>query len=331
MTDMNPEPGQRPCTVSTFRIVAPLYELHQQTVDVKVRAGICSVHFTVVDSSSPPAWTTNNAVIKVLGDNLGSLHNTLVEVLLPGLREMMFSAPGTVPDGQRSAVNILNAVIQQYRHKVPAPQIRPIPYQHARRFDVTYFIDEATEERGGMVSAGLSPEGEPAAVPPADAEIVERIREGLRQGPLLPLWVTLQLDAAADFDAGNNLSGMAHLFISFEMFAHSIFRRLASLAGEVAAIDEFLTPPSGDPPSIYDVMKRCYQMAPSPLKKTKSKRQFDKLFSSFWRHRNDVLHGRPIELTSDLVDSARNDFVELYDWLFTAGRRGPDDGATPSA
>jgi len=192
---------KRPFTLSRFRILVPLYELHEHTVGVPIKAGLAFVHFTIVDSCADPVFkvgATGSASMQVVGDDLGSLHNTLVEVALPGEADMTTMPPiGGIPPGQRSAVNILNAVIEHYRLLASAPQIRPVPYKHVRAFEFVHYHEDGTANAGYFWGPGLSTKGEKANVPKAKMEIVEKVQESALTGPV-PLWASLRLDSYAE-------------------------------------------------------------------------------------------------------------------------------------
>ena len=101
---MKAVPGSRshfPCTLIKFRIVAPLYQLHEQTVRFRVGTGFAFAHFSIVNSGMEPTWTGVGATASIPGDDLGVLHNTIVELVFPGLADM--SPPtkvGGIPLGQ---------------------------------------------------------------------------------------------------------------------------------------------------------------------------------------------------------------------------------------
>jgi hypothetical protein len=206
-------------------------------------------HFTVVDNCKALVFMTiGGAMLAVPGDDIGTLHNTLVEVVLPGLADVSPpKEPGGIPSGHESAINVLNGIIEHYRVLVPAPQIRPVPYKHARSFEFEIHPADGAGTEGFFQAAGLSPKGEAAKVPPAKPEKVAEIQASAKTGPV-PLWVTLKMDAYADFAAGNPLSGMAHLYMSFEMFAHGACRRLGRGMPGAQVVEEFLNPQKASHP-----------------------------------------------------------------------------------
>src|SRR5690606_25833531 len=103
--------------------------------------------------------TVGAAMLTAPGDDAGFFHNTLVEVVLPGIVDVGIVLPdadandaksgvseppswfyqmGQIPDAQRYAVDVLNNVIQHYRVLAGVPQIRPVAYKHARSFEFEF-------------------------------------------------------------------------------------------------------------------------------------------------------------------------------------------------
>ena len=319
-----PEPEGVPFTLFRFRILAPLYELHQQTIEVSLAGGGATyLHFVVVGSQQGQGATckaSSGASLSIPGDDIGSLHNTVIEVVLPGLLDTFPPPPpGVLPEGQRVAVDMLNVVIEHYRLVVSAPQIRRVPYKHARTFDFEHHHGDGKGTEGFVSGFGLSPKGDAAKVPAP--KLTTKIQASVAKGPV-PLWLTLKMDAMADLDAGNLQSGLAHHYMSFEMFAHGTCRRLGKNKPGPDEIEAFLSPKDGEPPSVYRVVSYCHELSGGKKGRGISKTKADKMVTALWKHRNDVLHGRPLKLTPAIVESAVQNYNESVGWMSAAQSAG---------
>ncbi len=291
-------------TISQFRIIPPLYELHQAELHFRLLSGDAAMEFTVVDSGASAAMTAvGPAKLSVPGDDVGVLHNTLVRVHLPGFLRIDMPEAGQVPDVQRTAIDLLNVVIDVYRYVVNAPQIRRIPYRHARGF-MSHYKTHSGETKPGPIMLGgnaLNPSGQPANVSPCNPEVVQRIEQHLRAGPP-PSWIVMLLDAKAEQQSNNTRSCLAHLYMAFEMLLSSQLLRLAKDADKVNEIESFLAPAGKRPPQVRAVLQRFLNLAGGSNKSTLDE------FETFWSYRNDVMHGKEVDLSDDQLQMVLTQF-----------------------
>ena len=279
-------------TTLRFRIMPPLYDLNGAVIEVPTALGMCRVHFVITGSGLSPFQTSGN--VQVVGDDLGTMHNTLVEVELPGLPNIVSKIHGRFPAALVVAVDALNQVIENYRWLAKAPQIRRIPYKHARGFDFEQ-VDATGHGRKGQYRGGnaLKPTGEPADVSAADQSFSNAVQARVRGGRV-PLWASLFSDALADADAGDIHSSFAHFYMSLEMLINSACYKLGEAAVGRAAVDAFMLPSKGHPPNVYQRRDRILEWAEGDQE---SKKAFIEKFDTTWKHRNDLLHGRDLKLS----------------------------------
>jgi hypothetical protein len=303
-------------TKITFRILPPLYELNRAVVSIPTRGGDVRLSFLITESGQSLASQVTGSV-SVPGDDLGSIHNTIVTAEIPELVPVWPTGahrPGGLPEGQRIVVNLLNRVLGYYRLRV-APQIRPVPPIHARGFKFTQ-TDEQGNVREGIFAGGnaIRPTGDDAGLAAGLPDVVSAIQEGVRHGPI-PLYLSLYLDALADIEAEQFRSGLAHLYMSFEMLASLTFRRLLTPSLGPAAVDSFLDASGDKPgPTVYRILSECWSVARKPAV---SKRSFDREVRGLWKHRNDILHGRPLNVNKDMTEQALLAYRSLAGWLET--------------
>ncbi len=297
-----------------FRILPPLYELNRAIITVRGEHGDCAVRFTITPSrSSQAAETGGNATVP--GDDLGALHNTIVEVEIPAGLATSPRDQRPVAEAQAVAVDLLNLVIEHYRDVTGTAQIRRVPTRHARAFLWEQLAEGGSIQSGRCFGgSGLQPDGPPAeSLASGDPEIVAAIQAGVLRGRL-PVWASLYLDALADFYTDNTRSGLVHLYMSLEMLANETCQRLGEAAVGAEAATAFLAPAAEDPPVVHAVLKRTREWADSGP----SKSAISRLIRSLWRNRNDLLHGRPVELPPDIVETSLVTFGELAAWLQAA-------------
>ena len=298
----------------TFRILPPLYELNRATITVPGDHGSALIQFTITPSgASPVAGNADSATIP--GDDLGALHNTIVQVEIAAILAISPPGDGPVPEAQVAAVDLLNLVVEHYRNVTGVAQIRRIPARHARAFCWEQATVDGRVGSGRFVGgSGLRPDGPPAeGLASGDPLIVAAIQEGVLAGRL-PLWAALYLDALAEFYTDNTRSGLVHLYMSFEMLANETCQRLGEAVVGAEAASAFLAPPGDDPPVIHLVLKYTREWAESGP----SKSAISRLVRSLWKHRNDLLHGRSLELPPGTAESALVTFGELATWLQSA-------------
>jgi hypothetical protein len=309
----------RPFTLVRFRILPPLYELHEETVAVPLEFGTALLHLQIVDSYVPSSFEGGGkGTSAVPGDAVGVAHNSMIEVALPGLVSMQPArqlGPGDVPEGQLRALRVLNHVIQHYRVLANVPQIRPVTATDGRGFKFTHFRRDGTTKSGIVLGRNaLPPNGETADMPKPNKEIAEAIKRASGAGPS-PLWATLKADAFADMDAGDVRSGFAHLHMSLEVLAHQTVRHLSKAdrgIGEGAEFGHLRS--DAEPPNLPAVVRECFDLYAGGYSRTR----IEELTEGLLKHKNDVLHGRDVRLASGAVDEALACYLELKDWLVAA-------------
>jgi hypothetical protein len=308
----------RPFTLVRFRILPPLYELHSQTVAVPLDAGTGLLHVEIVDSCIPSSFeTASGRTSSIPGDEVGVTHNSMVEVALPGLMSMQPPRrleSGNVPEGQLYALRALNHVIQHYRVLAAVPQIRPVTVTDGRGFRFTYFNEDGSTKTGVITGRNALPtEGQPADVPSPSAQVAEAIRRASEAGPPA-LWTTLKADAFADLDAGDVHSGLAHLYMSFEVLAHQTLRHLKDEGTDTDGAPEGSLRPANESPSIRTVVDRCFALFSGGYSQTR----IGELTTGLLRYRDEILRGYDIAPTPKAVDEALACYLELKDWLVAA-------------
>lgn len=303
-----------PSTAISFRILAPLYSLHTASLTVPTSGEPIELSITITESGLSAAKTTGG--VTVPGDDLGALHNSIVTVTLPGAHSLGPVAtspyqPGQVPQPIRHAVDALNLVIDHYRDAKEAPQIRRIPYNHARgAVAVTNQDDGSTTTQMFFGGNALAPTGEPAPVALASDDFVAEMQARVGAGAL-PLWKSIAADSKAELASGNVRSGLAHLYMAFEMLALATCLRLGrQVVGEDDARD-FLEPLDADPPYVFKVVRRCRAWASNGPSTAK----LNGLMNRLMRHRNGVMHGRARQISQAEVDEALEAFEALTEWM----------------
>jgi hypothetical protein len=278
--------------------------------------GTALLHLQIVDSYVPSSFERGGrGTATVPGDAVGVVHNSMVEVALPGLVSMQPARelqPGDVPEGQLRALRVLNHVIQHYRVLANVPQIRPVTATDGRGFKFTHFRKDGTSKSGIVLGRNaLPPNGETADIPRPNEEIAEAIKRASRAGPS-PLWATLKADAFADMDAGDFRSGLAHLYMSLEVLAHQSVLHLSKASEGVGEAAVFGHPKSGaEPSNLPAIVGECFDLFAGGY----SRIRIEQLTEGLLKHRNDVLHGSDVRLASGAVDEALACYLELKDWL----------------
>jgi len=303
----------------TFRILPPLYELNRATIAVPSERGEAIIRFAVTRSGTPPtADIPGNATVP--GDDLGALHNTIVQVEVPAVLGTYPQDGFAIAEAQVVAAELLNCVVEHYRNVTGAAQVRRIPARHARAFLWLQDTGDGHERSGRFVGgSGLRPDGPPTeGLASGDPAIVAAVQAGVRSGPL-PLWTSLYLDALAEFYTGNTRSGLVHLYMSFEMLANETCQRLGEAVVGAEAASAFLAPPDADPPVVHLVLKYTREWAETGP----SKSAISRLVRSLWKYRNDLLHGRLVVLPPGTAESALAAFGELATWLQSARPAAP--------
>ncbi len=169
----------------TFRILPPLYELNRATIVVPSEHDDSAIRFSITPSgASPDAEIPGSATVP--GDDLGALHNTIVQVEIPAVLATHPRDAVPVAEAQVVAVELLNRVVEHYRNVTGAAQIRRIPARHARAFTWEQATGDGQRQSGRFVGgSGLRPEGPPAdGLASGDPAIVAAIQAGVLAGPL---------------------------------------------------------------------------------------------------------------------------------------------------
>jgi hypothetical protein len=215
-------------TLFRFRIAPPLYELNRATIvvpakklgeDVEV-----SLRFKIAASGQTNLVTKGN--VKVQGDDIGTLHNTIVEVEYPVAVDLGIPPPNGFNEGQQTSVQLLNIVLGHYRRVMQLPQIRPIAVKHAALYEFVTTDDSGHSQAGQtLVGLGFKPDGADAGLADGDPEIVAKIQTGVATGAL-PVWYSLYLDGRAERASNNYRSSLAHLYMAFEMLSTTMCRVL---------------------------------------------------------------------------------------------------------
>lgn len=313
----------RPFTLVQFRVLPPLYQLHGQTLVVPSEVGTALLHLRIVDSYVP-SWleSADKRSTSVPGDDVGLIHNSIVEVALPGVVSLQPARqlePGNVPEGQQYVLRVLNHVIQHYRVLAGVSQIRPVKMTHGLGFKFTYFLEDGTAKTGIVMGRNaLPPDGEAADVPDPDTRISEAIKHAALTGPQ-PLWATLKEDAFADFDSGDERSALAHLYMSFEVLAYQAYCHLAKVRPGTGGDEDFPPEPGTELRNAPAIADMCFDFHPGGY----SRSRIGELSAGLLRYRDEVLLGQNTRLTSKAVDEVLACYLELKDWL--AGALSSED------
>lgn len=298
-----------PTTTITFRILAPLYGLNRAGVIVPTAKGDVAIRFMIVGSPNA-MWKTEGGPT-VTGDEFGILHNTLITTEFPARVEVISPESGEYSEAQVAAVALLNVVIGHYRMAARIPQIRTIPTHHAGGFRFSH-TDESGTAVTGLVLSGLDPDGTDAGVAAGDKVIVDLVQAGVRRGQL-PVWLSLLLDAHAELDAQDIRSALAHLYMSCEMLTGLTCRRVGLIKAGIEKTDAFLDPhgPGGQPPGISVIMKQTRDWWGKGPSKTKLAKELGRA----WRNRNDVMHGKQVDISRSTANKAFKSFRVLQIWM----------------
>lgn len=314
-------------TSISFRILAPLYQLHAATLGVPTTAGPIELSFTITESGLSAFKTTSGATIP--GDDIGALHNTIVTATLPGTHDVIPvvtspDKPSQVPVAVREAVTALNIVIDHYRDAAGAPQIRRVPYHHARGSSTVTKHDDGTQTTQHLAAGnGLAPTGPTASVAEASAEFVATMQARIDAGSL-PLWKSITADSQAELAVGNTRSGLAHLYMAFEMLAATTCLRLGEQAVGRSSATEFLEPAVGDPPVIFKIVMRGRDWASGGP----SKNKLNGWTHALMQHRNGVMHGGDPQVSPTDVAAAFEAFETLSAWMESASPTTTESAGT---
>ncbi len=298
-------------TVVQFRILPPLYELNRATINVPMDDGdFASVHFLTTKSHASDLNVRGN--VRLLGDAIGVLHNTIVEVTYPGYLSTEHPAdPLEMPEAQAVATSLLNYVLPHYRARADATQIRKIPLVYTKRFKWIH-VEESGKEWDGQELIGIIPDGEDAGLANGDPEIIQRIQSDLIEHGQLALCSILYLDAKAERFLGNTRSAMAHLYMAFESLAFSTCRTLGYNRVGKAETDAFLEPPRKRSPAIRTVVRKTSDwFGEGPLSETEL---IEKLVNPLFRYRNQIMHGNEVTLSFAEEQEAFHAYEGLLEW-----------------
>lgn len=260
--------------------------------------------------------------MQVPGDDIGALHNTIVTATLHGVHDLRPAVtrpyvPGQTPRTIRLAVDALNGVIEHYRVEADAPQIRRLPYVHARGASGVVHHDHGSRTSMSFLGGnGLRPTGDSAEARPADPTFTNVLQDRVLSGPP-PQWRLLVADARAEIITGSLQTGLVHLYVATEMLANETCWRLGSLAASEQEVRAFLESDDAadtEPPSVTKRVKACRDWAVGGPTKTVLTRSVAKLFE----YRNDILHGRDPEIPDSHPQQALVAFRSLAEWLLSA-------------
>ncbi len=302
-----------------FRVAPPFYSLHNAEIGLTTVLGQATMRFTIVDSGVPTGFTTHGNV-RIVGDDLGILHNTLCEIEFDssfdpigvevGDDALLFTPP------INRFVDLLNMVLDHYRWLANETWLRRIPYRHVGNISFEHDSDDGNGRVGFWAAPmGLSPEGQPSEnMTSARQEFVQALQKQVAAGPI-PVWLSLWADSRADFLSNAYRSGLAHLYMSLEMLARITYLRLGT-AVIGSTVEEHLLPASPDkePLSISRVVKQCREWAASGPSKSK----LTKTLYQAWQYRNKVMHGSEVLLSAKDVDSVITSAEEIARWLESA-------------
>jgi hypothetical protein len=260
---------------------------------------------------SPTAMLKAEGGVTVTGDEFGILHNTLITTEFPASLEVRSSERGQYSEAQVAAVALLNVVIGHYRMAARIPQIRTIPTHRAGGFRFSH-IDESGTAVTGMALSGLDPDGTDAGVADGDKDIIDLVQAGVRRGQV-PIWLSLLLDAHAELDAQNIRSALAHLYMSCEMLAGLTCRRVGIMKAGIETTDAFLDPQGAGSqlPGIAVIVKQTRDWWGEGPSKTMLVKELGRT----WRNRNDVMHGKQVDISRDAANRAFKSFRVLQIWM----------------
>jgi hypothetical protein len=318
-------------TTLSFRVVPPLYDLQGATFTVRKVAEFdeIQVKATLVDSGAPILVTAQGTGIRMPG-NLGILHNTRLDVTIPGLVDDWM---GVAKQTDIRLARVANRLIDWYRLIAQRPSIRRIPLSSVAGC-------EARDDEGhiGVSLLGWTPGDPSGSGGTASEELVAALRAPLAGGAELPLWWALYLDARAEFEAGELRAAVLLSNSAMETLINSAFRAVASADDVDAAFA------NESPTSFWRLLKKVNELAGTGL----GNKQLTNLAKSVNKYRNDVSHGNPVTIEPEEVSKAVEDLRALTATLDTAvaahlaqrrGGAGSDTGApyvvsisvTPSA
>lgn len=274
-------------TTFSFRIQPPLYGLNGAELDLGATSSGVNVmaRVTLVDSGMPHGWTINvggGGSVELSGDNLGVLHNTRLDITVPG------SVSAGDPDEERARLaRMTNRIIDCYRFAAGRPLVRRVSRQH-----ISYYETESNGLRG-QTSIAIGPEpGEPSeSAGGIDQQIVDRMRPYLPSSSGPPLWYLLYFDALADYQSGEPRSAILLANTALEVLANHGYRTAAARSMSQNEIDQVV---EVEQPSVFDLLKKINAIAPTGLSNTKLTNLAAKVRSD----RNAVIHGKPVPLVN---------------------------------
>jgi len=269
-------------TTLSFRIAPPLYDLHGASFTLSSVAGVDDVGLRVnlVDSGVGiigRTMTSGGGSVTMRRDNSGVLHNTRLDVTLPGpLDEWMGLLRGT----PITLAQVANRLIDWYRLGAGRPFVRRIPLSSISGF-------EARDDNGrvGQSLLGWSPGEASSTAGGANETPVAELRDRLARRGSLPVWATLYLDARAEYEAGELRAAVLLANSSMETFANIAFRSV----GEAEEVDAAFA--EAPPVPFWQLLKRVNTAVGSDLSNTKLIR----LAGRVHRYRDDVSHGNPVD------------------------------------
>jgi len=303
------------CTYS-FRIAPPLYGLNGARVAVSDVAGFESVvvSVTLVDSVGTMGKAMGSVTLP--GDGLGVMHNTRLDVTLPGtVAEWMTRRDEAGP----ILAAITNRVIDWYRYFSGHVLIRRIPVRSIRGYRL-----RDDEGREGWSLLGWPPGEASVTAGDEDPGLSGPLAEQLRSKGELPVWKGLYLDAAAEVLAGELRAAVLLANSAMETVINFAYRT-------VMPPDEVTKTFSGESsPPFRQLLKAINTAADTGI----SNSQLIKLADRVNRDRNNVSHGNPTSLSEEAVADAVQALFELqriveFSALVLLDERAGWDGKEP--
>jgi len=328
-------------TIVTFRIAPPLYMLNGARIPTQTPDGIYWTQFQIVEvgaASTAAVSPMGGARATLPLDPDGGLHNTIVTVESPFAHDVDRGPGQDVPPAQVVALRVLNRIIDHYRSIVGRPLLRRIEPRRASWMKYRVEYDDGRVRDGtNIVPTGLSPDGTPANIDPADDDLVQVLTDGA--GTSQPTFRIMYLDALAEFrtavyEPSSMTSALAHLFMSFEMLAWLTYASVGrGMVGDHRYEREFMQDDEGSPPPIRKVVKQIHNWVPSGFA---SKTKLNGVLDTLLLYRNDVMHGRTRSYPVSEVEEAFGAYERLAQWLdgalaaaggpSAAGRQGTPTG-----
>ena len=283
-------------TTYSFRVGPPLYRLNGAEFPVRRVEGLSDarISVTLVDSGVPTdaniVTSGSGASVTLPGDNIGLLHNSRIDILVPG------GVADRPHVENRTLAAAVNRLIDWYRLMAGHPEVRRV-----RPADIGGY--EATDSDGGrqimMNPLGASPGAPSATAGAADSELVGRMVDAVVRP--LPLWSALALDSQAELAAAELRVAVLLANSAMETLINVGFRAVAPPAEVESAFSE------DSPASFWQLIKRLNEIVETGRQTT----ELNSMASRVNRYRNDVSHGNPVVLDEVVVREGVRALFEL--------------------